>query len=284
MSIIPITFSLPTESELATYQIMAKIVASNPHWRKVGGETKDMKLTDEQVFSTIMCVMLLAREINMSPMQAISYGINNIKGKFEISARGINQLIRQRGHKLNVKILNHEVCKIWGKRKDTGEEQEAIYHIEEAQRANLIYPNSGWAKNPQDMVFARAISRIGRRLFADCIGGFYVEGELQESILKKSVEGIEVPSVEEVNTEKEDILLDEILNIDFPADLTPEGVEKFIEECALTSGRGRGAVIKAANNQPSKFIDAIRKWEDKQSEALLQKTNEEIEEPQAIGV
>jgi len=82
---------------------------------------------------------------------------------------------------------------MYGKRKDTGEEMEVTYHIEEAARAGLIKDFSAWKSVPQDMLFARCISRLARRLFADCIGGCYVEGELQETILKETVTAIDVP-------------------------------------------------------------------------------------------
>jgi len=264
MSITPFNNSIPmlNESELKSYQMLAKIVASNPHWRQLGGETKEKKLADDEVISTILCVMLLAREIGLPPMQAIAYGIYNIKGKFEISARGMNQLIRQRGHKLSIKLLNHEVCTIWGKRRDTGEEMECRYHVEEAKRAGLIKDFGGWAKNPQDMVFARAISRIGRRLFADCIGGFYIEGELKETILKETVEGVEVPSIDELGHHEPEKPVQ--IEFQLPPDLTLDSLNNFIEQSASASGKPKEAVITRANQNPDGFINALRTWEDRQ--------------------
>ncbi len=122
--------SLPTTAELQSYKIIAEVASNNPHWRKVGGNG-----TPETIVATILSVMLLARELGISPIQAISGGINNIQGKFEISARLMNQLIRRHGHKVEVSLLSDEVCKIWGKRKDTLEEMEVNYHIEEARRS-----------------------------------------------------------------------------------------------------------------------------------------------------
>lgn len=248
--------SVPTNEELKSYQIIAEIASSNPHWKKLGGGG-----TEAQVVATILSVMLLARELGIAPMQAISGGINNIQGKFEISARIMNQLIRKHGHKIQVKMLNNEVCCIWGKRKDTGEEQEASYHIEEAARAGLIRDGGGWKKNPQDMLFARAISRIARRLFPDCIGGCYIEGELQETILKQSVDNVEVPPIEEVNVDVTPVPL--TLTFEIPQDISKIEIEEFIGESALVSGKPKEAIYQRANQNPDGFIDAFRKWNEK---------------------
>src|SRR5580692_5087918 len=88
---------VPNEAEIKSLQMVATIAANNPHWRKLGGNGKP-----EEITATILSVMLLARELGFSPMQAISGGINNIQGKFEISARLMNQAIRNRGHKVQV--------------------------------------------------------------------------------------------------------------------------------------------------------------------------------------
>lgn len=258
MSVIPANHTqlIPTEAELKSYQIIAKVASANPHWRKLGGNGGE-----ETVVATILSVMLLARELGISPIQSISGGINNILGKFEISARIMNQLIRKHGHKLNVKMHTHEVCVIWGKRRDTGEEMEVRYHIEEAARAGLIKDGGGWRKCPEDMLFARAISRLARRLFPDCIGGCYVEGELQETMLKQPIDSVDVPRLEEVNVEIKETSTEMLLDI--PNDISNETVEKFIHESSMTSGKTRDYVIKSANHRPQAFIDALRAWEDK---------------------
>lgn len=249
--------TIPTKVELESYQIIAKVASSNPAWKKLGGGG-----TEEQVVATILSVMLLARELGISPMQAISGGINNIQGKFEISARIMNQLIRKHGHILYRKILNNEMCVIWAKRKDTGEQMEVTYLYEEAVRAGLVKPGGGWAKNPQDMLFARCISRLARQLFPDCIGGCYIEGELQESILKKPVDAIDLPEIDQFN---ESEIPAKAIEIDFklPSDLTVDSLNLFIDQSATVSGKPRQAVITRANQNPDGFITALRTWEDK---------------------
>lgn len=66
-----------------------------------------------------------------------------------------------------------------GKRCDNGDVAEASFTIEEAQRAGLANRDV-WKKYTQDMLYARAMSRLSRRLFPDVIGEAYVQGELSD--------------------------------------------------------------------------------------------------------
>lgn len=180
---------IPDTHELQVYQLIAKKAADSRLFQALGGEPG------------IVSVMLYARELGLPPMQAISGGLNVVKGKVELSARTINSMIRRAGHSL--KILEHtdEICRIAGKRKDTGEEYEASFGIADAKRAG-IFANT-WERYPRDMVFNRAISRLGRVLFADVIGNSYVEGEVKEAIeadIKQFPE--EKPPVPRVNREQ----------------------------------------------------------------------------------
>ena len=242
--------SVPTEAELNSYKLIARVAASNPYWKKLGGSG-----SDEAVLATILSVMLLARELGISPMQSISGGINNIQGKFEMSARLMNQLIRKHGHKLTVKMMTNEVCVIWGKRKDTGEEMEVKYHIEEANRSGLVKDGSAWRKVPQDMLFARAISRIARRLYPDCIGGCYVEGEIQEMMKGEVMESIEVPPLSDFKNEE--------IVLDLPAEVDKEEITQYLQESALQAKMSVDDIKKRAQSNLDGFIKSFNKWKEK---------------------
>lgn len=265
---LAIVNTVPTASELQSYKIIAEVAANNPYWRKVGGNG-----TPETIVATILSVMLLARELGISPIQAISGGINNIQGKFEISARLMNQLIRKHGHKIAIKMSTDTVCVIWTKRKDTGEEHEEKYSIEEAMRSGLIKEGSAWKKVPTDMLFARCISRLARRLYADCIGGCYVEGELQESINGESVKPEQLSDVIalkkeiDVKVEPEPILL-----LNLPEDIDEKEVNIFIEECAATAKSGVESVKKKAITNMDGFIKAFHTWRDKKFPQIEEET------------
>lgn len=253
---LTLSSTVPTSGELQSYKMIAEVAASNPYWKKLGGGG-----SQDSIVATILSVMLLARELGISPIQAISGGINNINGKFEISARLMNQLIRKHGHKISIKISTNEVCVIWSKRKDTGEEYEEKYHIEEAIRSGLVKDGSAWKKVPTDMLFARCISRLARRLYADCIGGCYIEGELQETIQGNPVKPEDLSSISDLKHEIE-IKADPVV-LNLPNSIEASEAEKFIQESASKSKASIEEIRKRANENMEGFVRAFDGWRAK---------------------
>lgn len=159
----------PSEHEMMVYHTMAEHAVSSKMYRGVGEK------------AGIMMIMLSARELGISPCQALNGGLNLINGKVEISARMMGALIRRAGHKFKTTESTQTGCTIVGIRGDTGESQSASFTVSEAQQAGIFKAGGGWTKWPKDMCYARALSRLARQLFQDVIGIGYVEGEIQES-------------------------------------------------------------------------------------------------------
>lgn len=87
-------------------------------------------------------------------------------------------LVRQAGHSVTVEKSSVDLVVITGKRSDTGDVATASYSIEDAKRAGLL-GKGNWKTYPEDMLFARAVSRLCRRLFQDVLlGCAYVPEEL----------------------------------------------------------------------------------------------------------
>lgn len=162
------TTLIPDQHEWDIYEAMATMSAATPFYGKLGGK------------NGIMAIMLYAREIGMAPMSALNGGIDNIMGRLAISARSVNEKIRISGHYIQIKSLSADECSIYGKRKDTGEEHIATFTLADAKRSGLFKAGGGYEKNPEDMMFARAISKLGRRLFPDVIKGAYIEGDYHD--------------------------------------------------------------------------------------------------------
>lgn len=160
------TYSIPTEHEMMVFQTMAK-------------QAVDSKLYGRLDMAGVMTIMLAARELSIPVMQALNGGLNIIQGKIEISARMMSALIRKHGHSISIKESTDTSCTLVGRRKDTGDTATTSYTLEEAKNAGLVKQGGGWVKNPKDMCFARAMSRLARQLFSDCIGIGYVEGEIR---------------------------------------------------------------------------------------------------------
>jgi hypothetical protein len=128
-------------------------------------------------------VLLAAHDLGIKPTIALNGGIWNIQGKIEISARLMTSMIRRAGHSLSIKESSATTCTILGKRCDNSDEHEVTFNIEHAQKAGLAGRDT-WKKYPEDMLYARALSRLARRLFPDVIGTAYVEGEIRDEQTK----------------------------------------------------------------------------------------------------
>lgn len=230
--------NLPTVQEIQSLEAIAKTAAKTTYFGN---------LTPEQV----MMMFYVANDLNLPRSVVLAKGLNVINGSVEISARVMNMLIRRNGHAIRLIACNDAGCKLWGKRKDTGEEMEVTYTIEDAKKARLIRPGGGWEKNPSDMCFARAISRLARRLFPDCVGNCYIEGEVSERASKEAVEAPDLSDLEiEVKEEPE---------IAIPPDVDREKVNAYLKELEDTFQGAVNFKERAAKN-PEEFWKKFHEW------------------------
>jgi len=158
---------IPTQDEVKAIEIMSKHAVESKFVEKLGG------------YAGVFSIAMYAREIGVPVMMALFGGMANIMGKITIAPQLMNAMIRKAGHKMDIDS-NEVRCIIKGTRKDTGECCTASFSVEEARKAGLYKEGGGWSKYPSDMCFARALSRLARRLFPDVIGMAYVEGEIEE--------------------------------------------------------------------------------------------------------
>jgi hypothetical protein len=162
---------LPMGEESKMIEKWANYISKSPYYQKMGGE------------AAIISIWLTARELGLPVMGALNGLIYYVQGQVQISARGMNMLIRKSGHSIKKKIHTDEICHLIGERNDKfGDKAESVFTIQHARKAGLIKPNGVWDKYPARMLFNRALSNLAKDLFADCIGSVYVEGELDDDI------------------------------------------------------------------------------------------------------
>lgn len=164
----------PSKDEISNFHFVAQTAAQSGLYNGIGSEQK------------ILMIILAARELGIPILQALNGGLWNIQGKIEISARLMSSMIRRAGHSIKIITSDSKECVLEGTRKDNGDTFTCKFTIEDAQRAGLIKPGGVWTKYPEDMLYARALSRMARRLFADVIGTAYVEGEIREEKIEMS--------------------------------------------------------------------------------------------------
>lgn len=185
--------AIPSDREFETLQMVAKTACTSGLYGNVGSEQK------------IFMILLAARELGLPPVQALNGGIWNIQGKIEISARLMNSMIRRAGHSISIKHCDSTKCVLEGKRADNGDTFTSQFTIEDAIKAGLA--NRGpWKTYTEDMLYSRAMSRLGRRLFPDVIGTAYVEGEIRDAKAEIVAQEI-VVETEETEVEAEKLLI-----------------------------------------------------------------------------
>lgn len=201
---------IPSTNEMQIIESMAKYAIDSKHLEKIGG------------IAGATAIALYARELGIPLMAAMYGGIRPVLGKVEIAPQMMNAMIRKAGHKLHTKNHTDQVCSIYGKRKDTGEEMVSTFSIDDAKRAKIFKAGGAWETYPKNMTYARALSNLARWLFPDVIGMAYVEGELDqssESHEEEVIEVVEEPKVEAKPVEpnmgmKEDLKLMELIGDD----------------------------------------------------------------------
>lgn len=148
----------PSSGEWATLQAQAEVLARTNYVPKAFRGKPD----------AILAVALLARELSLPPIAALSL-IDDIDGSPTLSAEGKVAVVRAKGHSITGTASPTEAI-VSGRRADTGDELEVTFTIAEAQRMRLTGKHN-WQTAPADMLWARAVSRLCRRLFSDVTAG-----------------------------------------------------------------------------------------------------------------
>lgn len=205
--------------------------------------------------------MLYGAEVGLPPMTALQR-IVVINGRPTLDAQGLTSLIRRAGHSI-VGDVSPTAATIKGKRGDTGDEMTVTWTIEDAQRAGLIRgSDTPWHKFPSDMLWARAVSQLGRRLFSDVLLGLsYVPEEMEEVAQTVADDTGEIIDATAVDPELEP-----------PADPVPLTPKQELAELIKARPLGEQGELRAAliakfgasrNLAQSKVLDAldfVRAW------------------------
>jgi len=255
-----ITVQSSFERDVQMLQMVAKTAQDSGLYPGVGGEAK------------IFMILLAAKELGISPMAALNGGIWNIQGKIEISARMMASMIRRAGHNLVIKQCNSSACIIEGRRRDNGDSFTAEFSMDDAAKAGLSNKDV-WKKYTQDMLYARALSRLARRLFPDIIGTAYVEGEIRGELEDKSSPSERQESqLQETEVEIIEPVDDKKMLREFLSKVVPEGDQNeeqwatsYLEAYALHNKKTVTKTIEAYDDL-EKFKLHCSTWKTKQIE------------------
>jgi hypothetical protein len=185
---------LPTTQQLDDISRIAELAL------KTGYLAKDVNSVEKVEY-----IIIKGLEVGMQPAQALAQ-ISIIGGKPAIGAEGMMNLIRKNCP--SAKILYEEQsdlrCSMIVKREESDKPQRFEFTLKDAERAHLIKWNKdrteyldlkessqygdkayygSWCKYPVDMLRSRCITRVGRAVFPDAIGGIsYTPEELGATV------------------------------------------------------------------------------------------------------
>lgn len=153
---------------------------------KIAEELKKSPLYQHYSYKDILGILVFAQDRGISLNQALEGGLYIFNGKIEMTSRLMHMLIRSRGHGIKIDPKSDtEKCILHGKRADNGDELTVCFSKDNIKNPKVLNkPN--WRDYTDSMLFARALSLLARRLFADVIGGAYVEGELEDCLPQES--------------------------------------------------------------------------------------------------
>lgn len=146
----------------------------------------------------IIAAALYGRELGFGLATSLVL-IDVIEGNPELNAEGKLSLIRSRGHSVQG-YVNEEEARLVGTRIDNGDTLEVVFTYAEAEKVQIaswtgdrnnrrktmtpLVAKDNWQNFRQDMLWARAVSRLGRRLFGDVLQGFsYDRDEIEAHIM-----------------------------------------------------------------------------------------------------
>jgi hypothetical protein len=133
----------------------------------------------------VVAAILFGREIGLGPMTAMR-DIHMIDGRPALAAHRQLALLRKGGVVILESETTRERAYIRAQRRDTGEIMAVEFTYEEAEkirrRGKALIDGDNWRNYPADMLWARAVGRLTRRLGPDLLNGLppYVAEEVAD--------------------------------------------------------------------------------------------------------
>lgn len=126
--------------------------------------------------------ILAGHELGLGPMAALRI-FYNIGGRNELYAEGMVAILTSHGHRVWTVERTNESVTVAGRRQGEEHVEQITITMDDAKRAGWTR-NETYQKTPADMLYARAASRVCRRVAPDLLHGIPAVGELEEPPLQ----------------------------------------------------------------------------------------------------
>lgn len=251
--------------QLEVSKHVGKMIVQSGKWAKDWNE------------ATTGIIVMYAMDLGIHPVTACIDGFDVIQGKIQMKPKMMSALIRKSGHSIQFIQNDNKGCVLKGRRKDNGDECTVSFTIDDAKQAKLTGKEnySSWSA---DMLYSRAMGRLGRMLFADVIGGCYTDGEIEDIQHKSRKSGeMKEEDLQTVQNETETINSEPIvieLGVNDLADnlasigleVSVDDLEAFVKLFAIRHNATEAAIIRSAlstSEQLEKFKGHYLKAQEK---------------------
>ena len=167
---LPAVHALPGPGEWEATMTMARTIANTPF----------VPATYRGQPEAVVAAILYGREIGIGPMQALRQ-IHMIDGRPALSAELMMAQMRRGGLVVVASESTGDRAWIHARRQDTGEQAEVEWTYAEAeqisQKGKRLVEKDNWRNYRADMLWARCVGRLGRRLGSDLLGGMVYASE-----------------------------------------------------------------------------------------------------------
>jgi hypothetical protein len=154
---------------------------------RIAPTMKESRLFGVATQQQAAAIMLKGFELGLGLTASFEF-VQVIQDKPTLSPRGALALIIQSGEciKLDIKDIRNDKgepdrCEVTMKRRN-GIEYTSSFSMDDAKRAGLVKPDSGWAKYPANMMKWRAVGFCADVVFPDVIGSMKRADELGADI------------------------------------------------------------------------------------------------------
>lgn len=153
------------------------------YWRRMLGQARDMIPSHIRNEYQAMLVVEHGRTLGLDALTSLQE-IGVIKGKVVISAKLQMALVRKQcpRARINIKQCDEKAAVIEVQRYPSDDVTVIEFAADDAKRAGL--QGNNWQKYPADMLWARAVSRMCRRVFPDVTLGDYAPEDIEGDALE----------------------------------------------------------------------------------------------------
>lgn len=175
----PRTPSAISDAEFHTLELQALAIAQSELMASKG-------LSVEVARANAVAKVLAARELGLPPVATALTGLYIIEGRLTLASRIMHALLLRSGL-VGMEVLeaSAERCAVRMWRTDCNLEITEELTIQQAEAQGLTRtrngPRDNWKNHPGDMLWARVLSRLARRVAPDVIGGLYAPEDFGET-------------------------------------------------------------------------------------------------------